>query len=162
MHPLPPKPRIPITGSSYRPGRKRGRSRTSNRSGDSLSRSRSHSQGREARRARSPSRSKSRQRDSPVDRQPQDKQTKPSAPDSNADNGGVAQSKQERTPNEARPPLPPQPRAIVNGNAAWPTTSPSRESPILGWTDDRVPVQQLVFSSDGKKLAMIGGCLVKK
>jgi hypothetical protein len=66
---------------SYRPGRKRGRSRTSSRSGDSLSRSRSRSQGRDRTQARRIGVSRSRSsRDSSVDRQPQDKQTKSSAP----------------------------------------------------------------------------------
>jgi len=95
-----------------------------------------------------------------VDRQPQDKQTKSFAPATN-----VAQSKQEeQTPKEApvprTAPLPAQTRAGVNGNAKWPTTSPNHEIQILSREGGRVPVQQLVFSSDGKRLAMISECLI--
>jgi len=113
--------------------------------------------------SRSRSRSRSRNRDSSVDRQAQDKQTKSSASAGNATN--AAQIKQEahapkEVPVPRTAPLPMQTRAVVNGSAKWPTTSPNHEIQIIGWEGGRVPVQHLVFSSDGKRLAIISGCLI--
>jgi hypothetical protein len=72
-----------------------------------------------------------------------------------------AQSEEEeRVPGTT--PVGAQPQSVVvNGNAMWPTTSPNK---VFQFPGDRLwsceAVLQIVFSNDGKRLAIISECLI--
>lgn len=156
VHPLPPKPQIAFTGSSYRPGRQhdRRRSISSSWSEGSSRRSRSRSRGRETIQASkvrslSRSRSESKKRNSSMDRQ-QGNRTKSSGFASNASEG--------HTP---LPGMTAVPQAVIgNGNATWPTTSPRRQFELFSEEGNRISIQHLTFSSSGRNLAVVCKCLI--
>lgn len=161
VHPLPPKPQIAFTGSSYRPGtphERRGRSPSW--SEGSSSRSRSRSRGREDGQAsqirsasRCRSRSKSKKRTLSMDPQ-QDNGTKSTGFAGNASGGQT--------------PLPGttavvQPQAVIGSeNVTCPTTNPRKQFDLFrfGGEGIRTSIQLLTFSNDGGKLAVVCQCLI--
>ena len=147
-HPLPPKPKIPMTSSSYRPQIKRERERS--RGPDqrwSRSRSRSRSRGSPSRsRSRGRTRERSRSRSSRRDLSVTDKRAKVSEPLG-------TQGRDSVTPlvKEALFQGP-----ITAGNATWPITTPNMVHQIQGTRP--IAVRQILFASDGKRVGIVCEC----
>lgn len=95
-----------------------------------------------------------------MDRKRLEKETKPSPASNSGDVGGAQIKEDEHTSNEAPVSRTTLVRAqsrtvAVSDNAMWPHTNPSDEFQLLGTQGACVAVRQLVFSSDGKRLAIV-------
>jgi len=151
-HPLPPKPQVLMTGSSYRPARNRERDRSHSR-GRTHGRGRTHSRSRSREsRSRSRGRNQSRKRSIRKERasskgRQHDVVAEPMAQQAKDDRSSETQTGKEVHPQT--------PIRLVNTNKTSCYTNASVECQLQGDRDTHVGAQKIAFASDGRRVGII-------